>query len=69
VAPNWRIRSGITQGETSLATELNLALVLAHDSSVSNLDFQTVWAQGHTVAERSGDHTQNLIAWIASSLS
>jgi hypothetical protein len=69
VAPNWRIRSGITQGETSLATELNLALVLAHDSSVSNLDFQTVWAQGHTVAERSGDHTQNLIAWIASCLS
>ena len=27
-------------------------------------DFATVWGQGHTMAERTGDATANFIAWI-----
>lgn len=37
----WRIRTGITQGDTALTTELNLALAL--DSLGIDVDFETVW--------------------------
>lgn len=61
---HWRIRSGITQGDTALTTELNLALALAADHRVADVDFATVWGQGHTMAERTGSSTDNFIAWV-----
>jgi hypothetical protein len=66
VARHWRIRTGIEQGDTSLTTEVNLALALRQRADVADVDFETVWGKGHTTAERSGDGTENLIAWIAS---
>ena len=62
VAAHWRIRTGITQGDTALNTEMNLALALA--AYGAEVDFETVWAQGHVEAERSGTSTENFIAWI-----
>lgn len=64
VAPHWRIRTGIEQGDTSLTTEMNLALALERCDEVSDVDFATVWGQGHTTAERTGDSTANFIAWV-----
>ena len=64
VAKYWRIRTGIEQMNTSLTTEVNLALALKNYDSVKNVDFETVWAQGHTDAERTGDSTQNFIEWV-----
>ena len=64
VAASWRIRIGIYQSDTSLATEVNLALALA--MSDKNVDFATVWAQENGMVERSGDGTTNFIQWIAS---
>ena len=66
VAKYWRIRSGINQGDCALSTEMNLALALSSNSSVNNVDFETVWGQGHTQAERSGSSTENFISWIES---
>lgn len=66
VATYWRIRSGIEQGDTALTTEMNLALAL--ESYGANVDFETIWEQAHTQAERTGDSTSNLIAWINSCL-
>ncbi len=63
-ARHWRIRSGITQGDTALTCELNLALALKVDPRVESVDFATVWGQGHTQAERTGSATENFIAWI-----
>ncbi len=62
VATYWRIRSGITQSDTPLTTEINLALALS--SYGADVDFETVWNQGHTQAERTGDATTNFIEWI-----
>jgi hypothetical protein len=31
-------------------------------------DFATVWGQGHTKAERTGDATSNFIEWVAQSV-
>ena len=63
IAPYWRIRTGIRQSDTSLSTEVNLALALrAYDSKI-NVDFETVWGQFHTKAERVGDSTANFIEW------
>jgi len=44
---------------------MNLALALAQNPMVEDVDFETVWAQGHTEAERTGDSDSNFIAWIA----
>lgn len=63
-AKHWRIRTGINQGDTALTTELNLALALKANTSVESVDFETVWSQGHTQAERTGSADQNFIAWI-----
>jgi len=63
VAPHWRIRTGIMQGDTASTTEVNLALALT-GSGVKNVDFATVWGQGHTMAERSGDASANFITWV-----
>ncbi|GAA2712159.1 subtype A tannase [Actinoplanes palleronii] len=62
VAPHWRIRTGIMQGDTANATEVNLALALQNYGS--EVDFATVWGLGHTMAERTGEATANFIAWV-----
>ena len=63
-AAHWRIRTGITQGDTASATEINLALALAARDAVKDVDFATVWGQGHTMAERTGSSAENFIAWV-----
>lgn len=62
VARYWRIRTGINQGDTALTTEVNLALAL--ESYGADVDFETVWGQGHVEAERTGNSTENFISWI-----
>ena len=64
VAKYWRIRTGIAQSDTSLTTEVNLALALENCDSVEDVDFETVWGEGHTQAERDGDATSNFIEWV-----
>ena len=65
VASHWRIHTGITQGDTALTVEMNLALALQQNSCVDDVEFQTVWGQGHTMAERTGSSETNFIAWVA----
>ncbi|MFZ0530493.1 MAG: subtype A tannase [Propionicimonas sp.] len=67
VAPHWRIRTGIMQGDTANTVEVNLALAL-QDLGVNDVDFATVWGQGHTMAERTGDATTNFIDWVNQTL-
>jgi hypothetical protein len=62
VAQYWRIRTGINQGDTALSTEINLTLAL--ENYGRDVDFETVWGLGHTMAERSGDSTENFIEWV-----
>ncbi|MGI6229831.1 MAG: subtype A tannase [Tractidigestivibacter sp.] len=64
IAPHWRIRTGIEQGDTALTTEVNLALALQANDAVSDVDFATVWGLGHTTAERTGDADDNFISWV-----
>lgn len=64
VAKYWRIHTGIEQGDTATTVEMNLALALKNYKSVKDVEFQTVWAQAHTQAERTGDATENFIAWV-----
>lgn len=63
VAKYWRIRTGINQGDTALTTEINLALALENYKD-TNVDFETVWNQGHDKAERTGNSTENFISWV-----
>jgi hypothetical protein len=63
VAPHWRIRTGIAQGDTANTTEVNLTLAL-QNYGVDSVDFATVWAAGHTMAERTGSPTTNFIEWV-----
>lgn len=63
-ASHWRIHSGIEQGDTSLTTELNLALALEASDAVDSVSFQTVWGLGHTTAELTGDSTTNFVSWV-----
>lgn len=62
VAKYWRIRTGINQGDTALPTEVNLALAL--ENYGADVDFETVWGQGHVEAERTGNSAENFIAWV-----
>ncbi|KQB86280.1 hypothetical protein [Corynebacterium lowii] len=62
VAPNWRIRTGIKQGDTATTVEYNLALALK--AKGIDTDFATIWGQGHTMAELEGDSTSNFIEWV-----
>jgi hypothetical protein len=64
VAQYWRIRTGINQGDCALSTEMNLALALENYEGVDSVDFETVWGQGHTQAERTGDSTSNFVEWV-----
>lgn len=69
VAKYWRIRTGIAQSDTSVTTEMNIALALENYNSVESVDFATVWGQQHTEAERMGGSTENFIAWVNERLS
>lgn len=62
VAQYWRIRTGIAQGDTALSTEMNLTLAL--ENYGRQVDFETVWGAGHTMAERTGNSTENFINWV-----
>jgi hypothetical protein len=64
VATYWRIHTGIEQGDTATTVEANLALALENYDGVKGVDFETVWNQGHTTAERTGNSTDNFIAWV-----
>lgn len=64
VSPYWRIRTGINQSDAPLSTEIDLALALQNYSGVKSVDFETIWGQGHTQAEDSGDADANFIAWV-----
>lgn len=64
VAKYWRIRTGIAQSDCALSTEMNLALALESYSGVDSVDFETIWGAGHTQAERTGNSTDNFIAWV-----
>lgn len=66
VAKYWRIRTGLNQGDCALSTEMNLALALENYDSVESVDFETVWGQGHTQAERTGNSSDNFIEWVES---
>lgn len=65
-APHWRIRSGLSQGDTALTVETNLALALENQANgaVKSVDFATVWGQGNTTAERTGHASDNFIQWV-----
>ncbi|MEY8699886.1 subtype A tannase [Streptococcus ferus] len=63
VAEHWRIRTGIFQSDTALSTEVNLTLALKN-YGIKNVDFKTVWGQGHTEAETSGQSSSNFIKWV-----
>lgn len=65
-APYWRIRSGLSQGDTALTVETNLALALENQANgaVKSVDFATVWGQGNTTAERTGHASANFIQWV-----
>ncbi|MCI2049490.1 MAG: esterase [Lachnospiraceae bacterium] len=64
VAKYWRIRTGIDQSDTALCTEEDLKLALENYDGVKSVDFATVWGQPHTTAERTGNSTDNFIAWV-----
>ena len=64
VAKYWRIRTGINQSDCALSTEVDLALALENYDDVSSVDFETVWGQGHTQAERTGSSSDNFIEWV-----
>jgi len=52
------------ENSCALSTEIDLALALQSNSSVESVDFETVWGQGHTMAERTGNSTDNFIEWV-----
>ncbi len=67
VAKRWRIRSGIEQNTNSLTTEIDLSLALNAFDGVESVDFETVWARGHELAERNnGDGIESFIDWVIS---
>ena len=66
VAAHWRVNSGLFQTDTSLCTELNLALALQNYDGVADVEFTPVWGRGHELAEVVGKPDDNLISWIMS---
>ena len=64
VAKYWRINTGIEQGDTSQCVDVNLYLGVLGKVGSDNVEFSTVWGQGHTQAERTGDSTTNFINWV-----
>lgn len=65
VAPFWRIRTGLQQGDCALCTEINLALAVKNYEGVKEVDFEMVWDQQHREAERKeGISYLNFIDWV-----
>ena len=64
VAKYFRIRTGLSQTDTALTTEVNLALALKKYCGDKNVDFETVWAMGHVKAERRGTPEANFVRWV-----
>ena len=64
LAKYWRINAGIEQTDTSFTVETNLALALMQIGDVESVEFNEVWGQGHTQAERSGSANGNFINWV-----
>lgn len=64
VAQYWRINSGIEQGDTSQCVDVNLYLAVLGKVGSDNVEFSTIWGQGHTQAERTGNSTTNFINWV-----
>ena len=64
VAKYWRINTGIEQSDTSQCVDVNLYLAVNQKVGSDNVEFSTVWGQGHTQAERTGDSTTNFINWV-----
>ena len=64
IADYWRINTGIEQGDTSQCVDVNLYLAVLSKVGKDNVEFSSVWNQGHTQAERSGDSTTNFINWV-----
>ncbi|MEE1129143.1 MAG: subtype A tannase [Methanobrevibacter sp.] len=64
VAKYWRINIGIEQGHTSQCVDVNLYLAVLNKVGKDNVEFSTVWEQGHEQAERTGDSTTNFINWV-----
>ena len=63
-AEYWRINSGIEQGDTSFTVGTNLALALRQWGDVDSVEYNLVWGQGHTQAERTGSAESNFIDWV-----
>jgi hypothetical protein len=57
VAPHWRIRTGIMQGDTANTVEINLALAL-QNYGISNVDFAIVWGLDHHGRAYRGRHNE-----------
>ena len=68
VAQYWRINTGIEQGDTSQCVDVNLYLAVLSKVGSDNVEFSTVWAHGHTRAERTGSSNGNFISWVNSCL-
>ena len=64
VAKYWRINTGIEQGDTSQCVDVNLYLGVLNKADKDNVEFSTVWSQGHTQAERTCNSTGNFINWV-----
>jgi hypothetical protein len=64
VASHWRINAGLSDPETPMTAEANLALALIHYDGVSDVTLTEVWDKGRELAERSGDAIDNLVAWV-----
>ena len=47
----------------ALTVEVNLALAL-QQAGAGDVDFATIWGQGHTMAELTGTGEENFIAWV-----
>ena len=63
-AKYWRINAGIEQTDTSFTVEANLALALMQIGDVDSVEFNEVWGQGHSQAERKGSANGNFINWV-----
>ncbi|MBR1496032.1 MAG: hypothetical protein IJ617_00205, partial [Oscillospiraceae bacterium] len=73
-ARNFLFWSSSNHGSTRLMCSDNVLSILtvyhitsictSYLSIVPEVDFETVWGQGHTQAERSGGSTENFISWV-----
>ncbi|MFE7933415.1 subtype B tannase [Streptomyces sp. NPDC057456] len=60
-APNWYVRNGTRDRDTSFIVSINLDRELAADKDVKNVDYQMAWNQPH-----SGNYdVPEAMAWIA----